>query len=254
MSQELINKKVIFFDCYQTLIDVDINKESQETRTREGWKTFVILLSKNYGINTSVSELVSFVDRRKEDFYIGKDKITQHHNFATILSEVLEKDLKHELSSQVILNLIYEYRKVSRGYLSLHYPKIIAVLTTLAEKYILSIASYTQSSFTRLELEELDIAKYFSYFVFSSDIGLRKESVEFYKKCLDIVGAKSDDCVMIGDNYNEDVLTPSQLGMHTIWLQNPGAESPSVNDATAIVSSREFGGLPAVVDEIWQSD
>ena len=242
-------QKIIFFDCYQTLINADIDKESQKVNEQKGWEVFVNLLSKNYGINTSVSDLISFIDQRKVDFYARKDKTIYHHDFRAIITDVLEKDLKHPLPSEVVSDFIYEYRKISRGYAKLHHPKIIEVLAALSEKYTLSIASYTQSSFTQPELEELGIAKYFSYFVFSSDIGFRKESTEFYKKCLEIVGKEPSDCVMVGDNYKEDVLIPSQLGINTIWLKNPGADLPAI-EAKAVVNFEEFERLPEVVDEI----
>jgi len=242
-------QKIIFFDCYQTLIDSDIDKESQKANEQKGWKVFVSLLSQNHEINISVFDLASFIDKRRADFYIGKDKALYHHDLKAIITEVLEKDLKHPLPSETVFSLIYEYRKVSRGYAKLHHPKVIEVLAVLSEKYALSIASYTQSSFTQLELEELGLAKYFSYFIFSSDIGFRKESTEFYKKCLEIVEKEPSDCVMAGDNYKEDVLIPSRLGINTIWLKNPGADLPAT-EAKAVVNFDEFERFPEVVDEI----
>ena len=46
------------------------------------------------------------------------------------------------------------------------------------------------------------------------------ESVEFYKRALEIVGKKPSDCLMIGDNYDVDVLVPQSLGIKAIWLKN----------------------------------
>jgi len=243
-------QKIIFFDCYQTLIDTDLNKESQKVNEQKGWEVFVNLLSKNYGINVSALDLVSFINQRKANFYSEKDKIIYHHNLKSIITEVLEKDLKHSLPDEVISSLIYEFRKVSRGYVKLHHQNLLEVLGTLASKYTPAIASYTQSSFTKLELEELGIAKYFSYFIFSSDIGFRKESIEFYKKCLEIVGKEPEDCVMVGDNYREDIEIPTQLGISTVWLKNPGVNPPSTA-AKASVSLEEFAKLPEVIDRTW---
>lgn len=253
MEEKTTNQKVIFFDCYQTLVDTNLDKESQKVNEQKGWEVFVNLLSKNYGISISASDLVSFIDKRKADFYTGKDKAIHHHDLRAIVTDVLEKDLKYPLPSKTVSILIYEYRKVSRGYVKLHHPKVIEVLTALSEKYTLSIASYTQSSFTQLELEELGIAKYFSYFVFSSDIGFRKESIGFYKKCLEVVGKEPSDCVMVGDNYKEDVLIPSQLEINTIWLKNPGADLP-VTEAKAVVNFEEFERLPEAADKILETN
>ena len=245
--------KVIFFDCYQTLLDVNLDKENQKFDRKRGWEKFVSLLNQNYGIIVSASDFVRFLDQRKADFYTEKDKAIFHHNLLLLVSEVIEKDLKSKISSEEIADLIYEYRKISRGYLQL-YPKVAETLARLSEKYILSIASYTQSSFTQPELRELGIKKYFSFFVFSSDIGFRKESTEFYKKCLQIVGKDPADCVMVGDNYSEDVSAPSRLGINTVWIKNPETYSKHSNlptaEADGVVDLQEFDRLPEVIGGI----
>ncbi|MDO8593955.1 MAG: HAD family hydrolase [bacterium] len=249
------NDKVIFFDCYQTLLDIRLDKENQKIDEQRGWEEFVNLLAKNHAIKISASDFVTLLEKRKADFYSDKDKTTYHHNLRVLISEVLEKDLKNKLSEDEVSFLIYEYRKISRGYAKL-YPKVAETLAKLSEKYILSIASYTQGSFTQPELKELGIEKYFSYFVFSSDIGFRKESPEFYKKCLKVVGKNSTDCVMIGDNYREDVSVPSQLGINTVWIKNPDTHSKHsdlpTTEAKGVIDLQEFDRLPEVIDGIFK--
>jgi HAD superfamily hydrolase (TIGR01549 family) len=250
------NDKVIFFDCYQTLLDIRLDKENQKVDEQHGWKEFVNLLAKNHAIKIGASDFVNLLEKRKADFYSDKDKTIRHHNLRVLISEVLEKDLKNKLSEDDISFLIYEYRKLSRGYAKL-YPKVAETLAKLSEKYILSIASYTQGSFTKPELKELGIEKYFSYFVFSSDIGFRKESPEFYKKCLEIVGRNPADCVMVGDNYREDVSVPSQLGINTIWIKNPDTHSkhsdlPTI-EAKGVIDLHEFDKLTEVIDGIFKA-
>lgn len=250
------NKRIIFFDCYQTLLNVELDKKSQKFNKQKGWDKFVRLLHQKYGINVSVFDFVSFLDQRKTDFYSDKDKRIHHHNLLALISEVLEKDLKSKLPKEKISDLIYEYRKISRGYVKL-YPKVSETLDRLSEKYTLSIASYTQSSFTQPELKELDIEKYFSHFIFSSDIGFRKESPEFYKKCLQVVGKNPMDCMMVGDNYREDVSVPSQLGINTVWIKNFDTHSKYFNlpttEANSVIDLQEFDKLLEVIGPIFRT-
>jgi HAD superfamily hydrolase (TIGR01549 family) len=249
------NNKVIFFDCYQTPLNIRLDKENQKVDEQRGWEEFVNLLAKNHAIKIGASDFVNLLEKRKADFYSDKDKTIYHHNLRVLISEVLEKDLKNKLSEDEVSFLIYEYRRISRGYAKL-YPKVAETLAKLSEKYILSIASYTQGSFTRPELKELGIEKYFSYFVFSSDIGFRKESPEFYKKCLEIVGKNPTDCVMIGDNYREDVAVPSQLGINTIWIKNPDTYSKysdlPTDEAKDVIDLQEFDRLEEVINSIFK--
>ncbi len=106
--------------------------------------------------------------------------------------------------------LLYEFRKISRGYLML-YEGVREVLEMLSAQYILAVASHTQGIYTERELEELDILQYFRYRIYSSDIGFKKKSNNFYQKCLQVVGVDPKDCAMVGDNLYEDMYMAKKM-------------------------------------------
>ena len=252
------NEKVIFFDLYQTLLDVKISSTDPIVKLKEelvGWESFVNKLKK-YGVTIAANEFLKLYERRRDDFYsASRDKKIHHHNMQKIIAEVLEKDFSIQRSSEELLNLVYVYRKAGRGWLRL-YPGVFETLSTLSKEYTLSTASHTQGSFTQLELLELDIEKFFSYFVYSSDIGLRKESPDFYKYALETTERKVEDCVMVGDNYDVDVLVPQQLGMKTVWIKNPitsGRYAHLLKEKTEQVNLEEFVTLPQVIDRVFKS-
>jgi len=224
---EKYSNKVIFFDLYQTLLDVELSVNNPNHEI-EGWDNFAKTLIK-YGEEISGLEFYKLYTKRRDDFYSNKSKEIYHHNLFEITSDVLGKDLSLNLSNKEITELIYTYRKASRGHLRL-YPGVFDMLSHLSKKYTLSTASHTQSSFTKLELHELNIEQFFSFFVYSSDIGFRKESVEFYRRALEIVGKEAIDCLMVGDNYDVDVLVPKKLGINAVWLENPITSSKYTED------------------------
>ncbi len=244
---------MIFFDCYQTLLDVRLDKENEKADQQRGWEEFVNLLATKHGIKIGANDFVALLEKRKANFYSDKDKTIYHHNLCALVSEVLEKDLKTEISKEIVSSLIYEYRKISRGYVRL-YPKVADTLAILAEKYTLAIASYTQGCFTQFELRELGIEKYFSHFVYSSDIVFKKESPEFYRECLRLVQKNPEDCVMVGDNYREDITVPTSLGMNTIWIKNPATVSKNpeaMGEVKNALDLADFHKLPQVIDRIF---
>ncbi len=212
------NPKLIFFDLYQTLLDVELSVNNPNHEI-EGWDAFAKSLLQ-YGSEITGLEFRKLYAKKRDNFYTYKDKNIYHHNLFHLVSEVLEKDLKLNLSKKEITDLIYIYRKASRGHLRL-YPGVFDTLSSLSENYILAVASHTQDCFTRLELRDLDIEKFFSFFIYTSEIGLRKESRKFYERALEIVGKKAADCVMVGDNYEVDVLVPEQFGIRAVWVKNP---------------------------------
>jgi len=246
-------KKVIFFDVYQTLVDIDINEKNQKENRAKAWNNLAKSLGR-YGIDISQTELIKLIDRKRANFYTGKDKKIYHHNFCDIMAQLLKEDLRTNLPQEETCSLIYEYHKIARGYVRL-YPKIIEILTQLKKRYILSVASYTQGCFTRPELKELGIDKFFSYFIFTSDVGFRKASPKFYKHCLGVVEKRAEDCVMIGDNYNEDVVVPQKLGIKAIWVKNPLTAPQYTHlldkEPKDMVSLKEFFKLPEVIERVF---
>lgn len=211
-------RKVIFFDLYQTLLDVQLSTENLGKEI-QGWDVFA-KFTHQYKKEISGSEIQKLYNKRRDEFYSGKDKKVYHHNLLELMTDVLKQDVGFQLTEEDVTLLVYIYRKASRGYLRL-YPGVFDALSHLSKEYTLSTASHTQGSFSQLELRELNIEQFFSHFIYTSDVGLRKESVEFYERALEIVGKKPEDCLVVGDNYDVDVLVPQKLGIAAIWVKNP---------------------------------
>jgi putative hydrolase of the HAD superfamily len=247
------NKKVILFDVYQTLIDIDINEEHRNINQTAAWKHIAKSLE-IYGVNTSSSELIELNKHQEENFYTGKDKKIEHANFCNILGSILKDNFNIEISKETVCSLIYEYHKIARGYVHL-YPSVAETLIRLKETYTLSVASYTQGCFTKSELIELGINTYFSYFIYTSDIGFHKRSPTFYEKCLEITGVTPENCLMVGDNYDVDVLIPQQLGIKTIWIKNPLTAHQYTHlfdhEPKNMIRITEFAKLPELIEGIF---
>lgn len=246
-------KKVILFDVYQTLIDIDINDENKKRNQANAWEHLAKSIGE-YGVKIDPAELIELNKKQQENFYLGKDKKIQHHNFCKILGNILKDNFSVEIPEEKVCSLIYEYHKIARGYARL-YPHIAETLARLKEKYTLSITSYTQGCFTKPELIELGIDKYFSYFAYTSDIEFHKTSPKFYEKCLEITGAKPEDCLMVGDNYDVDVLIPQKLGIKTVWVKNPLTADQYVHlfkeEPKDMINLAEFAKLPEVIERIF---
>lgn len=247
-----MNKKVILFDIYQTLIDIDINEENKKRNEVKAWEVFSKSLER-YDIRVAPNELIELTRKRTADFYEGKDKKTHHHNLCNCIAQVLKEDLRAELPQEAICPLLYELHKVSRGYVRL-YPGVAETIARLEKRYILSVASYTQGCFTKFELEELGIDKFFSYFFYTSDVGLRKTTPKFYEHCLGVVGKRAEDCVMIGDNYDADVLVPQKLGMRAMWVKNSVTAPQYVHlfgtEPENMIHLEEFTRLPEIIERV----
>ena len=214
-----MHTKAIFFDLYQTLINVDASQE--KAGKKAGFEKIIVPYLQRKGIPKPEAALVlSHYSNELQIFYKDHDVELFQHSFPAILATVFGKYYGLGISEVEMADLVYEFRKISRGYLML-YEGARETLEVLSAQYILAVASHTQGVFTERELAELGIVRYFKYRIYSSDIGFKKRSNDFYQKCLEIVALDPKDCAMVGDNLYEDMYMANRNGIHTVWIMNP---------------------------------
>lgn len=212
-------KKILFFDMYQTLVDTQLG-DKKEAEEKAYKAVFVEFLLKNNVEEAVANTFQSNYESLRDAFYVRHDKKTEHHDFKRILAETFKNFYSLEVDERALLDLIWQYRILVRGDTKI-YPNVKETLEILSKEYTMFIASYTQASYSFLELEQFGVKDYFSGFVFSSDIGYKKMSDTFYKKCVEASGTEAENCVMIGDNRLEDIYMAHKNGMKTIWVKNP---------------------------------
>lgn len=211
---------------YQTLVETDI-KNNKELTKNAFEKIFVSYLLHKGIENSEARHFQSLYDQELDSFYKTHDKETEHHNFVTIVSETFRKHYGLDINKQALKDMVYEFRKIGRGYAKL-YPGVKEMLEALSRDYILIIASYTQGAYSERELKELGIRKYFAHCVFSSYLGFKKKSDNFYKKCLEVAQTDPSDCIMVGDSLSEDVFMAKRNGMRAVWVINPQSKDKEI--------------------------
>lgn len=246
----MIQNKVVFFDLYQTLLNVDAGKEKEGVKA--GFEKIIAPYLQQKGVEESEASMVS--DRYSDEinvFYKDHDKELFQHSFPVVLSTIFNKYYSLNISDTEMTNLVYEFRKISRGHLTL-YEGVREMLDVLSERYVLIVASHTQGMYTERELEELNIIKYFKHRIYSSDIGFKKKSNLFYKKCLEVAGLNPKDCVMVGDNLYEDMFMSHQNGIHNVWIINPLTKNQNEVDVEpeACLPIESIKDLSIVIEKI----
>ena len=67
-------------------------------------------------------------------------------------------------------------------------------------------------------LEEFGLDHLFKEVVESSVVGVRKPDPEIFRLGVKALGLEPQETVMIGDNYEKDIVPAQSIGCHTIWL------------------------------------
>jgi len=113
------------------------------------------------------------------------------------------------------------------------YPKVPLTLIKLKEEnHSLFIATNGNSVKQWDKLIRLGIELYFDRVFVSEDIG-REKDVGFYKKVLELLGARPGECVMVGDREDADIIPSKKAGLITVRvLTGKHAHVPSTADHT----------------------
>jgi putative hydrolase of the HAD superfamily len=103
------------------------------------------------------------------------------------------------------------------------YPDINPLLDRLRGKFPLVLTSNAGREFIDVEMEATGLRKYFDrIFSATSDFGEVKKTMGFYQRICQILGARPQEIVHVGDHYEFDYLVPRSLGIHAFYLDRSG--------------------------------
>ena len=68
-------------------------------------------------------------------------------------------------------------------------------------------------------LDEFGILKYFELVIASEEVGISKPDKEIFIITISKVNCIPQECVMIGDRLDNDIIPAKQIGMKTIWIR-----------------------------------
>ncbi|ADO84021.1 HAD family hydrolase [Ilyobacter polytropus] len=98
-------------------------------------------------------------------------------------------------------------------------PGVREVLRELGKNYTLCVASNageSDSGLMKSALKRVGIDNFFSYFFTSKDLGFEKPDIRFFKAILKSTNFSANECLMVGNDYNNDIVNSKSLGMSTL--------------------------------------
>ncbi|MCA0930998.1 YjjG family noncanonical pyrimidine nucleotidase [Lutimonas saemankumensis] len=102
------------------------------------------------------------------------------------------------------------------------FDNAIDVLDYLKEKYAIHIITNGFEEVQRRKLKNSNLLPFFDQIVTSEKAGVKKPHPEIFKFALQAAGAEPDRSVMIGDNFEADILGAKNVGMQTIFCKFNG--------------------------------
>lgn len=116
------------------------------------------------------------------------------------------------------------------------------VLHYLQDKYHLHIITNGFKEVQHIKLDACNLKPHFKQIIISEEHGFNKPDLQIFRLAQEVTGAKLEDCVMIGDNFEADILGALNAGWKAIYLSaNPKENSnPNFNQIDRLIRLKEM--------------
>ena len=215
--------KHIFFDLDHTLWDFETNSN----------KTFAFIFEKNK-LDISFENFIEAYKPINHKYWklFREDKVSKQNLRYFRLKEAFDA-IGYDASDDTIHLLSEEYIT----FLSQHnalFDNAIEVLIYLREKYRMHIITNGFEEVQFKKLQNSNLLPFFDQIITSEKVGVKKPNPKIFQYALEISGAASEESIMIGDNFEADILGARNVGMQAIFCEFNGEvateEVPSVSN------------------------
>ena len=212
-----INSKqqVIFFDLGDTLIYFggdwnDILRRS----IRRLWKSLI-----KAGYSLDPDQFSQDFSYRMRNYYIERNKNLVEHTSARVLMEYLIDSGYSNPDDSIIRNALSAMYSVSQECWNVE-PDAILTLEWLKSKGykigLISNASDKEDVYTLLN--QFNLIDFFEHIIISAEFGLRKPHKDIFQEGLTLFSANPENCFMVGDRLDMDILGAKKIGITSIWI------------------------------------
>ncbi|MCX7987172.1 MAG: YjjG family noncanonical pyrimidine nucleotidase, partial [Bacteroidales bacterium] len=203
--------KHLFFDIDRTLWDYETNAVDTLTDMYYHRKL------ENYGISLQkyLDEFYYWNDYYWEQFMageVGKETLRDDRFFKTLAAFGID-------NPQLALTLSSDYIEISPTKTKL-FPKVRETLEYLKKYYHLHVITNGFNEVQFQKLENSGIRHYFERIITSDSVGYRKPHTKIFEYALTSANAKKKESLMIGDNWDIDILGAKEFGIDQVYF-NP---------------------------------
>ena len=207
--------KVILFDLGNTLIYDD--RASWRDIYKEADNSLWVSLHK-FGINLTSQDLFGVHKTLLEYYYNLRAGDLEEPGIGNILRQILGSHNIH-MSDENLNIAIRSMYAVTQTNWHLEDDAIPTARSLLDDGYRLGIVSNSSDEVNTFELmEKLKLRPLFEYILSSASFGKRKPHPGIFHAALDHFHVSAEESVMVGDDYEADILGSKSVGMSSIWI------------------------------------
>ena len=222
--------KHIFFDLDHTLWDFEANSK----------KTFSYIFKKN-GLEIEFNDFIEVYQPINHRYWklFREDKVSKAQLRYGRLREAFQAiDFKSD--DELIHLLSEEYITYLANHNAL-FENAIPVLEYLQPKYNMHIITNGFEEVQHRKLKNANLLPFFDKIITSEKVGVKKPNPRIFEYALDITGAVKGESVMIGDNFEADILGAKNMGMQVIFCKfNGESATEEVSSVDNLLELKNF--------------
>lgn len=203
--------KHIFFDLDHTLWDFETNSN----------KTFSFIFEKN-GLEVEFDKFIEVYQPINHRYWklFRENKVSKADLRYGRLNEAFDA-INFEVSDEMIHLLSVDYIT----YLADHnvlFDNAIPVLEYLKKRYTMHIITNGFEEVQHRKLRNSNLLPYFDQIITSEKVGVKKPDPKIFEYAMNVTGAGAQESMMIGDNFEADILGAINVGMQVIFCKFNG--------------------------------
>lgn len=213
--------KHIFFDLDHTLWDFEKN-------SREAMLHLFLEYGFDTAFNTDFNTFIAVYEKINHELW---------RQYA--LKQVSKEELRYQRFHQAFLHFGYDRVEIAKAwadeYLAISPYKThlidgsLEILNYLkAKNYELHIITNGFREVQHIKLSESGLKDFFRHIIISEDHGVNKPDIKIFELAQTLSGAGQPECIMIGDNYEADILGALNARWKAVYL----SVSPQHNEQT----------------------
>ena len=208
------NYKFFFFDLDHTLWDYTANSEQT---LKELYQKYELEKLGNF-CSAQFCQTFDTINRdlwvQNEAGKLSRDEL-RRQRFVRVLNALCQQEVDEQISSGLDQDFM-ALCPAKPGLL----PYAREVLEHVHQRFPLYVLTNGFRDVQDIKLKAAGIEHYFSGVFTAEDAGAAKPNVAFFEHVLRQVGARPEQCLMIGDNLKADIIGASSAGIDSIYY-NP---------------------------------
>jgi putative hydrolase of the HAD superfamily len=220
----------IFFDLDHTLWDFETNSDI-------AFQT----IFKQHKVNVSLEKFLNYYKPINQKYWnlYSKDKVSKEDLRLGRLKDTFDK-INFKASNDLINNLSVDYINVLPDS-NLLFDGAHDILNHLFPNYQLHIITNGFNEVQSKKMEKSGLTKYFKSIITSEDVGVKKPNPIIFEYALEQTKATSSESIMIGDNWEADIMGAKNAGFDVIYCNfNNEPVSESIKSVSNLIEIKKY--------------